>query len=171
MADMDVTSQGGVKIDLAQWKKMTPQEIIQEEGNGEEVPAEILQWAQQVAAFSQIPDDVTYDQVDGDTGVEALDRLGITPENEVQPQDENAMPPEKPEEPDALKDVDKPEEMPDENIFAGENPQDAPPLNAPSSETAEDAENNEELTLADDAITTDNEEIQKRRRRKGQPEG
>lgn len=170
MADMDVTSQGGVKIDLAKWKKMTPQEIIKEDGNGEEVPAEILQWAQQIAAFSQIPDDVTYDQVDGDTGVAALDKLGITPENEVQPQDENAMPPEKPETPDAIQDVDKPEETPEENIFAAENPENAPPKPA-DSEPAETADDDEALTLADDAITTNNEEIQKRRRRRGQPEG
>ena len=76
MADsMNVSNQGTGKIDLTKWKKLTAQEIISEEGKGEEVPAEILAWAQQMAAFSKIPDNVTYDKVDGDTGIEALEKF------------------------------------------------------------------------------------------------
>ena len=92
MADsMNVSNQGAGKIDLTKWKKLTAQEIISEEGKGEEVPAEILAWAQQMAAFSKIPDNVTYDKVDGDTGIEALEKLGLPIEEPAEIEEENAI--------------------------------------------------------------------------------
>ena len=170
MADMNVTGQGAPKVDLTKWKKLTPQEIISEEGKGEEIPAEILAWAQQMAAFANVPDSVTYDKVDGDVGVEALDKLGILPEEAMAPEVENAEQPVETEEPDAVKDPTKPAEIQEErdNIFATENPENTPPAQEPP--TAEEVEAQEALTLADDNITTDNEEILKRKRRRGQPE-
>jgi len=166
MADLNVTNQQTPKIDLTKWKKLTPQEIMSEEGKGEEVPAEILAWAQQMAAFSKIPDNVTYDKVDGDTGVEALDKLGLPLEEPPALEEENAEKPVETEEPDAVKDATKPEELqPEEpdNIFAAENPN-----AAPEAAKAEEKPTDETGTLADPRLNTDPEEIRKRKLRKGE---
>ena len=171
MADsMNVSNQGTAKIDLTKWKKLTAQEIISEEGKGEEVPAEILAWAQQMAAFSRIPDSVTYDRVDGDTGVEALEKLGLPTEEPAQIEEENAEEPVETETPDAVKDTTKPAELQpeeptaEENIFATENPAAAPPAPQKESDTTEDVA----LTLADPALNTDPEEIRKKRQKRGE---
>ena len=66
MADSMSITGGTPKIDYAKWKKLTPQEIIKEQSKGQEIPAEIITWAQQMQKFDQIPDDVTYEEVDGD---------------------------------------------------------------------------------------------------------
>ena len=171
MADsMNVSNQGAGKIDLTKWKKLTAQEIISEEGKGEEVPAEILAWAQQMAAFSKIPDNVTYDKVDGDTGIEALEKLGLPIEEPAEIEEENAEEPVETETPDAVKDTTKPAELQpeqptdDENIFATENPAAAPPAPPEESDTTDDAA----LTLADPKLSTDPEEIRKRHMRRGE---
>ena len=108
MADFNITGAVTPKVDIAKWKKMTAQEIIREEGKGEEIPAEIIIWAQQMAAFAKIPDNVTYEQVDGDVGIEALEKLGLD-ENLVGLEQENAQQATKTEEPDAVKDPNKAE--------------------------------------------------------------
>lgn len=160
MADLSI---GAAKIDLTKWKRLTPQEIIKEESKGEEIPAEIMAWAQQMAAFSKIPDDVTYEKVDGDIGLEALAKLGIEDENALKPEALNAEAPTETEEPDAVKDparLTENEEV-DQNIFM--NPEIASEEVPPEEEDPGD----KELTLADPALTTDPEEIRKRKERKG----
>lgn len=168
MADsMNVANQGMQQIDLAKWKKLTPSEIINEEGKGEEVPAEILAWAQQMAAFSKIPDNVTYDKVDGDTGIEALEKLGLGIEEPVEIADENAEQPVETEEPDAVQDATKPPEIqPEEpdNIFATENPDVAAQTAKPQTTDTTD----ETATLADPKLLTDPEEIRKRKLKRGE---
>lgn len=156
------------KIDAAKWKKLTPQEILREEGNGEDIPAEIVAWAQQMAAFAKIPDNVTYERVDGDVGLDALDKLGLG-DNQPAPPDDNTIPPEETETPDAIKDTDKPEaldpENPDDpNIFA------APPLIPPQEPPSEDDTPTELSGLADSTLNTDPEKIRKRKDRKGLPQ-
>ena len=161
--DMTIGAVGAQKTDLSRWKKLTPQEIIKEQGKGEDIPPEILTWAQQMAAFAKIPDDVTYEQVDGDVGIDALNKLGIEDEDILAPEAENADQPVETEDPDAVKDPDKTEENQetDENEFV-------------SSETAQEAEDNEiaekEFSLADSNITDNFNEILKRKARKGRLE-
>lgn len=171
MADsMSVGSATTAKIDETRWKKLTPQEILKEESKGEEIPPEIVTWAQQMAALSKIPDNVTYERVDGDVGLDALTKLGIEDENPVGVQSDNALPPDKTEEPGAVKDVAQDTEVDDEygrNIFMN------PPIPGQASEkpTEEDKlEPDEELGLADPSLTTDPEEIRKRKERKGLPQ-
>lgn len=164
MADMNI---GAVRIDETRFKKMTAQEIIKEESKGEEVPAEILAWAEQMAAFSKIPDNVTYEKVDGDVGIDALNKLGIEDEDIAKPETQNAEAPTATEEPDAVKDpalIDEGEEVDNENIFV----KDAVPGQA-ADKTAEEEQDptEEELALADPALNTDPEEIRKRKERKG----
>ena len=77
---MNVTGNAS-NIDISRWKKLSAQEILKQESKGEEIPSEIVSWAEQMAALAKIPDDVTYEQVDGDVGLDALDKLGISPED------------------------------------------------------------------------------------------
>lgn len=157
------------KIDLLKWKKLTPQEIIKEQNSGEEVPAEMIAWAQQMAAMANMPDNVTYEQVDGDSGVGTLSKLGIDTENPVSTQGENALPAEETEEPEAVKDptqTQEADEDKDKNIFM------IPPKTEQNSKTSikDDEDPNKELGLADDKLTTDSEKILKRKERKGLPQ-
>lgn len=149
------------KVDIAKLKKLTAQEIIKQESKGEEVPAELITWAQQMAAIAKIPDNVTYEQVDGEAGIAALEKLGI-PEEDL-PQAENAQKPTETEEVDAVKDPEKAEETDqDETQFI------APPTGqAAEKPTEEEKAQDEALTLADSKVTTDPEEIRKRKARKG----
>ena len=171
MADLSITG-STTGIDISKWRKLTPQEIIKEESSGQEIPPEIVSWAQQMAAFAKIPDNVTYEDVDGDVGLEALDKLGITPEEAglAQPQAENALASGQTEEPDAIQDPARAQESgektsQDENIFAA--PGYAAEAGAGVTETQEEVEQEEQLTLADSALTTDPEEIRKRKARRG----
>jgi len=154
MADLSIN---GARIDESRWRKMTPQEIIKEKSKGEEIPPAILTWAQQMAAFARIPDDVTYERVDGDVGIDALNKLGIE-EEPVSPEKDNAQAPTETEEPDAVKDADKTEEEQDEFSL---------PASETADETAEKDEVEQEFSLADQALTADNDEIRKRKERKG----
>lgn len=173
MADPISVTGSTTGIDITRWKKLTPQEIIKEESKGEEIPAEIVSWAQQMAAFAKIPDDVTYEQVDGDVGIDALSKLGLDEEAQalLNPEAQNAQAPTQTEEPGAVRDVDRPEELgqettQDQNIF---NPTPGYAADARPSVTEEEnaQEKNQQLTLADPTLTTDPEEIRKRKARRG----
>ena len=165
MVDFNVTGAGNPRIDASKWKKLTPQEIIKEQSKGEDIPPEIITWAQQMTAFAKIPDDVTYEQVDGDVGIDALNKLGIDLEDNPDLSAGNAEKPTETEDPDAVKDPNKAEnpEETDENEFSAD---------IPESETATHTENDEEagFSLADQALTADNDEIRKRKERKGIPQ-
>lgn len=173
MADPISITGSTTGIDITRWKKLTPQEIIKEESKGEEIPAEIVSWAQQMAAFAKIPDDVTYEQVDGDVGIDALSKLGLDEEAQalLNLEAQNAQAPTQTEEPGAVRDVDRPEELgqettQDQNIF---NPTPGYAADARPSVTEEEnaQEENQQLTLADPTLTTDPEEIRKRKARRG----
>lgn len=172
MADSMSVTGSTTGIDIAKWKKLTPQEIIKEESKGEEIPAEIVSWAQQMTALAKIPDDVTYEQVDGDVGIDALSKLGLDEEAQAlaAPQAENAEAPTVTEEPDAVKDPARTEELGqettlDENIFMNPTPGYAAETSKTTTET--EIEQEQQLTLADPSLTTDPEEIRKRKARRG----
>lgn len=164
MADSMSISGSTPKVDYSKWKKLTPEEIIKEQHNGEEIPAEIIAWAEQVAAFAQIPDDVTYEEVHGDVGLDALERLGISPEDA--PPTDNAEQPVETEEPDAVQDPARATEAPPEenNPFAKSIPGQA---DAPKTAPKAEDKDKDVFTLADTSLTADSEEIRKRKERKG----
>ena len=168
MADLNIGGGNTPRIDTEKWKRLTPQEIIKEESKGEEIPAEIVAWAQQMAAFSKIPDNVTYEMVDGDIGLDALDKLGI--EDEDLQGAENAVQGSETEDPDAVKDPTRVEdgEIPPE----GDEPVPPPqPGQASDAEpTDEDDLANDDFSLADESLVTDPDEIRKRKERKGIPQ-
>ena len=174
MPDSIVITGSTTGIDLSRWRKLTPQEIIREESKGEEIPPEIVSWAQQMAAFANIPDNVTYEEVDGDVGIEALNRLGLYENGEeIGAQTaENAVAPEETETPQAVEDITRTEELgeettEDENIFMNPTPGFAAEAPQTTVQTQEKVEKEQQLTLADPSITTDPEEIRKRRARRG----
>lgn len=165
MADSMSIGSSTSGVDYTKWKKLTPEEIIKEQSNGEDIPSEIVAWAEQVAAFAQIPDDVTYEEVHGDVGLDALERLGISPEEEA-PLTENAEQPVETEEPDAVQDPARASEAPPEE----DNPFAKPvPGQADAKKPAQKAEDKDKdvFTLADNSLTADSEEIRKRKERKG----
>ena len=55
MADSMSITGGTSNIDTSRWKKLTAEEIIKEKSKGEDIPTEIVTWAQQMAAFAKIP--------------------------------------------------------------------------------------------------------------------
>ncbi len=174
MADSMSVTGSTTGIDISKWKKLTPQEIIKEESKGEEIPAEIVSWAQQMAAFSKIPDNVTYEQVDGDVGIDALSKLGLDEQAQAltAPEAENAEAPTATEEPDAVKDPARPEELgeettQDENIFMNPTPGFAAEAGQRTPQAENETEQEQQLTLADPTLTTDAEEIRKRKARRG----
>ena len=166
MADSMSVGSSTSGVDYSKWKKLTPDEIIKEQSKGEEIPSEIVAWAEQMAAFEQIPDDVTYEEVDGDIGLDALEKLGISPED-THPTD-NAEEPTKTEEPDAVKDPAKASEAPPEedNPFAKPIPGQAD-ATKPTEKPKDDTQDQDVFTLADSSITANTEEIRKRKERKG----
>ena len=166
MADSMSIGSSTSGVDYTKWKKLTPDEIIKEQSNGEDIPSEIVAWAEQVAAFAQIPDDVTYEEVHGDVGLDALERLGITPEDA--PPTDNAEEPTKTEEPDAVKDPAKASEAPPEedNPFAKPVPGQAD-AEKPAPKAEDKDKDKDVFTLADNSLTADTEEIRKRKERKG----
>ena len=163
MADSMSITGGTTNIDISKWKKLTPQEIIKEKSKGQEIPAEIITWAEQMQRFDQMPGDVTYEEVDGDVGIDALDKLGLP----TTPEEDKAVNPSDTETPDAVKDPAKDSEVPpeqDSNPFIN-----AQPGQAGDAKPKDDTEpqDNIDLTLADPALTTDPEEIRKRKAKKG----
>ena len=167
MADLNVSG-GTPRIDTEKWKRLTPQEIIKEESKGEEIPAEIITWAQQMIAFSKIPDNVTYERVDGDVGIDALDKLGIEDEDALNPEANNAARGVKTEEPGAVKEPERTEG----DVQLGEEELPPPPAGQASDTEPDDNETPEieDFSLADESITANPEEIRKRKERKGIPQ-
>ena len=165
--DLTVGAIGTQKVDITRFKKLTPNEILKEQTKGAEVPAEIVAWAQQMAALANAPDDVTYEQVDGEAGIEALNKLGIEENPPVSAEDEKAQEGVKPEEPGAVKEPGRTEE----DNLAEENPFNIQPQPGQASDVKpsdeEENEADEQFSLADTELTTDPNEIRKRKERKG----
>ena len=139
------------KVDLVKWKKLTPQEIINKKNEGENIPNEVVAWAQDVVRYSKVPDDVTYEQVDGEVGIEALNQLGMESTEQVGNVEEDA---------DAANDSENPE-------IAEEISEDDIPGDAIAQQSEEDSDENVTFSLGDAALTADNNEIRKRKERKG----
>lgn len=140
-------------IGIERYKKLTPQEILKKRDEGENVPPEIIAWAQDIIAYSNIPDDVTYESVDGEVGIEALNQLGIPSDEQVEPTEpDNDIPGE--DNPDDIPEPPNPEQ-PDGDTSILTEPED-------DNNTLEN-----DITLADNSIVADNEEIRRRKARKG----
>lgn len=167
MAD-SINATGGnsdIKQIYVNWKQLTAKEVIQKGEEGQDAPTEILKWAEEVSKISNAPDDVTYDIAQGETDIEKLNEL-VNPELAIPKEENNEIAKEE-------------QQQPQENIFipetetgleAAENtnePTQAPPLPNAAQQTDTKAQEQQKLTLADNTITTDANEIIKRKERKG----
>ena len=47
------------------WKNLSAKEVLDHAGKGEDVPLEVLKWAEDYAKLENVPDDVSYDSVNG----------------------------------------------------------------------------------------------------------
>lgn len=131
------------------WQQLTAKEILKYKQEGEEVPNEYQKWASAISAVMNVQDDVTYEMVNGETDIAALDealgrdKVGV---ETVKPADET------------------------ENNIGKENEEKDEPTQTIVQEEAPEtpkAEEKDDVTLANEAINTDPNEILKRKQRKG----
>ena len=134
------------------WQQLTAKEILRYQEQGEEVPNEYQKWAAAINAVLDVPDEVTYEMTNDDTQIAALEEtLGRDIlKTDVQPADRT------------------------ENNIGNENEQtrDEAEISLPPEEKRPEQRTQEEqdnITLADQAITTDPNEILKRKQRLGIP--
>ena len=134
------------------WQQLTAKEILRYQEQGEEVPNEYQKWAAAINAVLDVPDEVTYEMTNGETDIAALEEtLGRDIlKTDVQPADRT------------------------ENNIGNENEQtrDEAEISLPPEEKRPEQRTQEEqdnITLADQAITTDPNEILKRKQRLGIP--
>ena len=168
----DAINAAGTNPDIKQiyvnWKQLTAKEVVQRGEEGQQAPTEILKWAEEVSKLSNVPDDVTYDIAQGETDIDRLNEL-INPElaipeenNELAQNGTNMFEQEQETEPNIAQTGIPEEENPNSEY-------EIPLTTAQTSqaEAQERAEEQEELTLADSSMTTDADEIIRRKERKG----
>ena len=133
------------------WQQLTAKEILKYTQEGQQVPSEYQQWAAAISAVLDVNDEVTYEMTNGETDIAALEetlgrdvvRGGIQETDQT----ENNIGNESEEAQDETTTVVAQEEAPE----------------APT------AAEQDEITLADQAIMTDPDEILKRKMRRGIP--
>jgi len=134
------------------WQQMTAKEILKMRDQGEEVPSEFQKWAAAVSAVMNTQDDVTYEMVNGETDMAAIDEaLGRDDKNrhDIAPADDI--------ENNIGKESDESEEAAEEDKESI--------THVPTTE--KEIQEQVDMTLADTSITTDPNEILKRKMRKG----
>lgn len=141
------------------WQQLTAKEILKYQQEGEQVPNEYQQWAAAISAALEVNDDVTYEMVNGETDIATLNETfgRDVVRSDIQPADqtENNIGNESEE----TRDEAELTALSEENAaFTAETP--VPPATA---------EEQDALTLANQAITTDPNEILKRKQRLGIP--
>lgn len=128
------------------WQQLTAQEILKYKQEGQEVPTEFQKWAAAITSVLNVSDDVTYEMANGETDIAALEetlgkdilKTDIQPTGETENNIGNES-----------------EETKDETVVTNKNT------------TNETKSEQEDPTLADVKITTDPQEILKRKIRKG----
>ncbi len=169
-------------INVENWRAKPLKEVVNNMDVVEEQDTEVAQWAQAMAAVGNAPDNVTYNMAGGSTEdftaeLEAITQNGLPIEEQPEdgaPQDvevvgqTDEVPPEEEEPPVGTPDDGTNPNEQTEAQAATANDPNAPPQDVAESETAVDATTEEDVTLADESITTDNEEIEKRKRRRGE---
>ncbi len=163
MAEINGTgNETNLKQIYVNWKALTAKEVIQKGNEGQEAPTEVMKWAEEVSKITNAPDDVTYDIAQGETDIDKLNEL-LNPELAVPEETNNEL----------EKEEDQTEEFVAQSdaALANEQPQNEAPTVAQNQFTRPPQNTNpneqEELTLADSTITTDANEIIKRKERKG----
>ena len=208
---MEINNVNANQTQQIKWQQLTAKEILKYKDDGEQVPTEFQKWAAAVSAAINIQDDVTYEMVNGETDIAALEKaLGTGQEKEVQeppklfapenpqqnqplptltreqiqagqtpplfsPQEQNVPLFNQPNETGEVNSTENinPELQPVEDI-ENENEQDQSVINQQEEEQKsliapeKEQEEKEGITLADQDLLTDPEEILKRKLKKGE---
>ncbi len=172
----------GIGINAENWRAKPLKEVVSNLNVVEEEDSECAKWAQAMSAVANAPDNVTYDMAGGSIEEFTAELDEITQNGlpvEEQPEDgapedvegvgkTDEVPPEEAEPEvgdvdDAADEQTKAEAAAgnDPNAEAKDNLVGEPGADEPTSE-------GEDVTLADESITTDNEEIRKRKIKKGE---
>lgn len=69
------------------WERLTPSQIIQYMNDGEDVPEEIMRWAEEVSRLEDAPDDVTYESVNGATTMDEINDVNSQGDDEQDAED------------------------------------------------------------------------------------
>ena len=171
----------GIGANTENWRAKPLKDVVNNLNVVEEEDSECAQWAQAMSAVANAPDNVTYDMAGGSVEeftaeLEAITQNGLP--TEEQPEDTppedvvgvgktDEVPPE--EEEPKVGDVDEGnnEEVAAENGTAN-NPVVAAETNLVTEDGANEPTPETDETTAADAINTDNEEIRKRKIKKGE---
>ncbi len=137
------------------WQQLTAKEILKYQQEGEQVPNEYQKWAAAINAVLNVPDEVTYEMTNGETDIAALEetlgrdilRIDVQPADQAENNIGNES-----------------EEARDEAELAAFTTQPEETQTPPRTPEQQDA-----ITLADQAIMTDPNEIIKRKQRRGIP--
>lgn len=169
-------------IGIENWRNKPIKEIVNNMEVVEEEDSEVATWAQAMAAVAEAPDNVTYDMAGGSAEqftqeLEAVTANGLQAGEKTEagaPEDVDVVgeaeevPEEEAEE--AVEEEETAPEEPDEEekaeAAAGEvEDPNAPPKDVVESETAEETEDGVKTT---DEVNTDDEELRKRKQKKGE---
>lgn len=170
-------------IGVENWRSKPVKEVVNNIDVVQEEDSEVATWAQAMAAIAGAPDNVTYDMAGGSTEeftaeLEAITQNGLAegqaaeaPEGVEGVEEPEAVPEEEAKEEEGVIGEEKDDvgDVPDDTKPEGEEGEvdpNAPPKDVTDSETAEDTE--EPDALANDEVNTDNEEIEKRKRKQGE---
>ena len=135
-----------------QWQQLTAKEILEYQKEGQDVPSEYQKWAAAISASLNVQDEVTYEMVNGETDIAALeatlgkDGVQIGAVQSTDETDNNIG--------NENEDVERESTPFVAQEEAPETPQKTP-------------EQKDDVTLADTSLSTDFNEIIKRKQRKG----
>ena len=136
-----------------QWQQLTAKEILEFQKEGQDVPSEYQKWAAAISASLSVQDEVTYEMVNGETDIAALEAA-------LGKEDLQVGAVEKPNESENnLGNESEDAEREATPFVVNDGTPDAPPTRGP--------DETEDVTLADTTLTTDFNEIIRRKQRKG----
>ena len=171
-------------INVENWRAKPLKELVNKMDVLEEEDSECAKWAQAMSAVANAPDNVTYDMAGGSVEeftaeLENITQNGLPVEEqpeEAPPEDvegigkADEVPPE--EEEPAVGDIDETAEENDQTeaeAATANDPNAAAKTNLVGESDAEKPTSEaEDVTMADESITTDTEEIRKRKIKKGE---
>lgn len=137
-----------------QWQQLTAKEILEYQKEGQDVPSEYQKWAAAISASLNVQDEVTYEMVNGETDIAALeatlgkDGVRIDAVQSTDETDNNIG--------NEDEDVER-----EATPFVAQEEAPEAPQKTPAPEQKDD------VTLADTSLSTDFNEIIKRKQRKG----
>lgn len=172
----------GIGMNAENWRSKPLKELVNHLDVVEEEDSECAKWAQAMSAVANAPDNVTYDMAGGSieeftAELDEITQNGLPVEEqpeEAPPEDvegigqSDEVPPEEEEPEVGVKDDTEDEEAKAEAATANDPNAEAKTNLVGESDADKPTSEGEDVTLADEAITTDDEAIRKRKIKKGE---